>query len=111
MGVRKKGRTRFECLGEYFHWYCDDYSLRVASEDKSLVVKYYLIDQGILEIHGHRFPGIDRTAQRPVRVLVPESVSNEFSNSIGAFVNALIRWCLDESHTLEYYDEPNKQSS
>ncbi|MBA2113370.1 hypothetical protein HOV93_05190 [Planctomycetes bacterium FF15] len=38
MGVRKKGRTSFECFGEYFHWYRDDYCLRIASEDKSLVV-------------------------------------------------------------------------
>lgn len=106
MGVRKKGRTRFECLGEYFHWYCDEYTLRIASEDKSFVITsvHWAIDPYI-EIHGYRFPGIDRTVKRPVRVFIPDHVIQELQSSFGAFVNALIRWCLDESHALDYLEE------
>lgn len=109
MGVRKKGRTRFECLGEYFVWYWDEWYIRISSEDKSLVIAYFLGDpwgdRPHIEVHGNRFSGIDRTTKRPVRVLVPEHVTQEFQSSTGAFVNALIRWCLDESHELEYLNE------
>lgn len=114
MGVRKKGRTRFECLGETFVWYFDEWYIRIASEDKSFVIAYFMGgpwgDEAHLEVHGHRFPGIERTKRRPVRVLIPEAVLDEFQSSTGAFINALIRWCLDESHTLVDYDESNPQS-
>lgn len=108
MGVQKKGSVRFEYLGEYFHWYCDDNYIRVYSEDKKFMIAYPLgtplDEEPHLEIHGQRFPGIQRDAKRPVRVCVPTFVEEEFSKSMGAFVNALIRWCLRESHRLKYYD-------
>ncbi|PQO37020.1 hypothetical protein C5Y96_07630 [Blastopirellula marina] len=114
MGVRKKGRTRFECLGECFVWYWDEWYIRISSEDKSFVIAYFIGDpwgpEAHLEIHGHHFPGIERTERRPVRVLVPEAVRKEFQSSTGAFVNALIRWCLDESHTLKYLDDSEPTS-
>ncbi|MHC2068697.1 hypothetical protein ACYFX5_14620 [Bremerella sp. T1] len=107
MGVRKKGRARFECLGEYFVWYFDNYHLRLVSEDKSFVVAYFMGDpwgdEPHLEIHGMRFPGIARSETRPVRVVLPESIHNKFVESTGSFVNALIRWSLDETRQLEYY--------
>jgi len=110
MGARKKGRTRFECLGEYFHWYWDEWYIRIASEDKSLVIAYFNGDPWgdgpHVEVHGTRFPGIARNEKRPVRVVVHEQVIHEFQASTGAFVNALIRWSLDETHQLEYYDKP-----
>lgn len=108
MGVRKKGSVRFEYLGEYFHWYCDDWNIRVYSEDKKFVIAYFMGDpfgeEPHLAIHGMRFSGIECEETRPVRVCVPKFVTDEFAISMGAFVNALIRWSLRESHRLKYYE-------
>jgi hypothetical protein len=108
MGVRKKGTARFEYLGEYFHWYCDDNYIRVYSEDKTFVIAYPLdtpLDETPhLEIHGQRFPGIERDERRPVLVCVPPLVEETFSRSMGAFVNALIRWSLNDAHRLKYFE-------
>lgn len=108
MGARKKKRTRFEYLGEYFHWYSDDWRIHVCSEDKKFAVAYFNGDpwgEGPhLEVYGERFPGIERDESRPVRLCVPNLVIDEWTKSLGAFVNALIRWSLRESHRLKYYE-------
>ena len=108
MGVRKRGSVRFEYLGEHFHWRYDNWHIRVYSEDKNFVIAYFMgspFGEGPhLEIHGQRFPGIARGERRPVRVCVPKFVTDEFTKSMGAFVNALIRWSLRESHRLKYFE-------
>ncbi|MEM9346629.1 MAG: hypothetical protein AAGB26_08425 [Planctomycetota bacterium] len=102
---------RFEYRGKYFHWYNDgDRYIRIASEDKKFVVAYLLGDlygmQSHLEVTGQDFPGIAATEERPVRICVPKFVEDEFKTSFGAFVNALIRWCLQETHQIKRY-KPN----
>jgi|GEM_PF-5522557 len=107
MGVLKKGRVRFEYLGEYFHWWFDNWHLRVCSEDKSFVIACFMggpSQQPHLEVHGTRFPGIEPDAPSPIRLCVPRFVVDEFSRSSGAFINALIRWSLRKSHRLKYYE-------
>lgn len=112
MGVRKKKRTCFEYLGEYFHWYHDDWRVRVSTADKKFVIAYFTGDPWgdgpHLEVYGPRFPGIERNQTRPVRLCVPKFVIDEWANSLGAFVNALIRWSLRESHRLKYYESIDK---
>ncbi len=106
MKARKKKRSRFEYQGENFLWYFDDWYVHICSEDKSFVVAYFVGDpfgnENHLEVHGFRFPGINRTKSRPVRISVPKLIVDEWSNSLGAFVNALICWSLNESHSIEY---------
>ena len=112
MGARKKKRTRFEYLGEYFHWYHDDnWRVHVSSADKKFVIAYFMgdpfADGPHLEVHGQRFPGIERNEARPVRLCVPKFVTDEWTKSLGAFVNALIRWSLRKTHRLKYYELDN----
>ncbi len=108
MSVRKKKRARFEYLGEYFVWYQDDWHVHVYSEDKKFLIAYFMGDPWgdgpHLEVHGQRFPGITHDKTRPVRLCVPKFVTDEWKKSLGAFVNALIRWSLRESHHLKYYE-------
>jgi hypothetical protein len=112
MGVRKKGRARFEYLGEYFHWYLDDWRVHVCSEDKTFVIAYFMGDPWgdgpHLEVHGNRFPGLEDNSNRPVRLCVPKFVTSAGTKSLGAFVNALIRWSLRTSHRIKYYNSTNK---
>lgn len=118
MGARKKRRARFEYLGRHFHWWTDDWRLHVCSEDKKFSVAYVQadpfssppFDAPHLEVHGHEFPGVDRADQRPVLMLVPRFVTDEWSKSSGAFVNALVRWCLRDSHKLKRIEIPPESS-
>jgi len=109
MGARKKKRTRFEYLGRYYHWWYDDqWRVHVCSEDKKFVIAYFTgypfrdppFDEPLIEVHGQEFSGIDDSEQRPVLLHVPKFVTDEWSKSLGALVNALIRWCIRESHKL-----------
>lgn len=108
MGVRGKGRACFECLGERFYWYQDDWRVHVSSEDKTFVIAYFIGDPWgdgpHLEVHGQRFPGLEVNKLRPVRLCVPNFVAKEWTNSLGAFVNALLRWSLKKSHCLKVYE-------
>lgn len=108
MGTRKKKRAVFEYLGEDFYWYQDDWYVRVYSEDKKFVVAYFMGnpwgDRPHLEVHGPRFPGIETSQTRPVLLCVPSFVTDEWTNSLGAFINSLIRWSLRETHKLKYYE-------
>jgi hypothetical protein len=115
MGARKKRRTRFEYLGKYYHWYDDGWRVRICSEDKKFVIAYFIGDPwgdgAHLEVHGQFFPGVDAANPRPVRLCVPKFVTDEWQNSMGAFVNALIRWSVRESHRLKAYEpfeSPNR---
>lgn len=111
MGGRKKKRARFEYLGDHYHWYHDDWRIRIYSEDKKFVISYFMGDpwgnKPHLEVRGELFPGIERDEPRPVRLCVPKFVTDEFTKSLGAFVNALIRWSLRETHRLKYYEPIN----
>lgn len=113
MGVRKKGKTRFEYLGRYYYWLFDNWHIRIASEDKKFVVAYFMDGHRELEPHleviGQEFPGIKREQSRPVRLYVPKFVTDEWEKSTGAFINALIRWSLRESHQLKYYSPPSSE--
>lgn len=80
----------------------------MCSEDKTFVVSYFIGDpwgdDAHLEVYGNRFPGIKPDQSRPVRLCLPKFVTTQWSNSTGAFVNALIRWCLKDSHHLKIYE-------
>ncbi len=116
MGARKKRRTRFEYLGRHFHWWMDDWRLHICSEDKKFAVAYVQgdpfssppLDSPHLEVHGHEFPGVDTVEQRPVLMLVPKFVEEEWNESLGAFLNALIRWCMRDSHKLQWIERFKK---
>ncbi len=110
MGVRKKGRAKFEHSGRQFVWWVDnDTYIRIASEDKSFVVAYLLYSLpedvgGLVAVKGKQFVGLSPSDQRPVWLIVPEDVSNYMHDSMGAFVNALLTWSFDPSHELEIYE-------
>lgn len=110
MAVRRKGRSVFQHSGREFVWWVDnDTYIRIASADKSLVVGYLLYDVphgigGLVAVHGPKFPGLERAEKRPVWLVVPQSIADEFQHSMGAFVNALITWCLDPEHEIERYE-------
>lgn len=100
MPARTKGRAKFDFHGRPFVWWIDgDYWLRIASLDKKFVVAFALGRAGdqppILTVHGHEFPGLKRSATRPVYLIVPQP-----SGSMGAWVDHLLRWSLDPSHEL-----------
>lgn len=109
MGARRKRRTQFEYLGRHYHWWMDGGRLHVCSEDKKFVVTYVHgvlfsppnLNVPYLEVNGHEFPGLDNTEQRPVLVFVPKFVQHQWRRSLGAFVSALIRWCMRENHKLK----------
>ena len=107
MGVQKKKRTQFEYLGETFTWYFDDWYVRVYSDDKKFHVAYFTGDpwgeNPHLKVLGQRFPGLETSEARPVLLCVPPFVTKEWQNSLGAFVNALIRWSLRKTHKLKRY--------
>jgi hypothetical protein len=108
MGARKKKRTRFEYLGTQYLWYFDEWRVHIASADKKFVVAYFVGDPWgdapHLEVFGQHFPGVGTDRLRPVRLQVPNFVRQEWQKSLGAFVNALIRWSLRESHRLKEYE-------
>lgn len=110
MGVRKKGRTKFTHSGDDYVWWVDnDTYIRIASADKSLVVAYLIYDVsndvgGILAVHGPSFPGIDRNEKRPIWLVVPHEIMADSERSMGAMVNAIITWCLDEEHEIVRYN-------
>ncbi|MCG6155644.1 hypothetical protein [Rubinisphaera margarita] len=108
MGARKKRRTRFEYLGNHYYWYVDDWRVRICSKNKRFAIAYFISDpfgeESHLEVRGREFPGIDPSEPRPVRLCVPKFVTDEWKKSMGAFVNALIRWSLRENHRLKRYE-------
>jgi hypothetical protein len=114
MGARKKNRSRFEHLGRFYHWYQDDWRVRICSEDKKFAVAYFMGDPWgdgpHLEVFGHEFPGIKRTEKRPVRLCVPPFVKKEFTKSLGAFVNAVIRWGIRPSHRLKRFERSSPRA-
>lgn len=69
MAARKKNRTRFEYLGRQYLWSYDDWRVRLCSEDKKLVVAFFMGDPfGMdrhLEVIGPEFPGIEPTERAP----------------------------------------------
>ena len=58
---------------------------------------------GILAVHGRSFPGLTSDDKRPYWIIVPDSVCNKMRDSIGAFVDALLTWCLDPTRQLLPY--------
>lgn len=110
MGVRKKGRTTLTHSGHEFVWWVDnDTYIRIASSDKSMVVAYLIYDVpedvgGILCVNGPTFPGLSKTEQRPVWLVLPDSIRDAFQQSMGAVVNAILAWCLDPEHEIIRYE-------
>lgn len=107
MPARTKGRAKFDFHGRPFVWWVDgDYWLRIASLDKRFVVAYALgraLDQpAILTVHGQEFPGLKSSAPRPVYLLVPEPSGD----SMGAWVEQLLKWAFDKSHELIQVEGP-----
>jgi hypothetical protein len=119
MGARKKRRSRFEYLGRYYHWWFDDaWRVHICSEDKKFVIAYFAgdpfqeppFDGPLIEVHGLGFPGIDDDEPRPVLLHVPKFVSDEWRKSLGALVNAVIRWSIQESHKLKrLHEQPQRR--
>jgi hypothetical protein len=109
MGARKKRRSRFECLGrQYLWWFDDHWRVHISSEDKKFVVAFFAgdsrreppFDRPLIEVHGEQFPGVEANEPRPVLLHVPSFVSDEWSKSLGALVNAVIRWSVRDNHKL-----------
>lgn len=113
MGVRKKGRAKFEYAGRTFVWWVDnsEWFIRIASDDKSFVVAYLRcgvpdLVGGLLAVHGPEFDGVTAAEPRPIWLVVPEEVSNAVHESMGALVNALLDWCFDSDCVRQRYSRP-----
>ena len=98
MPARTKRRAKFIFGNRLFVWWVDaDRYLRISSIDKKFVIALHLWDAPPrLDVIGPEFPGIDRSEQRPVRLTVPWPVGQ----SMGAQVDALLRWAFDPGHEL-----------
>ncbi|WP_186775679.1 hypothetical protein [Rubripirellula tenax] len=93
MGIRKKGRAKFDFKGRPFVWWIEgDVHLRIASDDKQFIVGYLLIgDSSLLVVHGLEFPGI-QNSERPLRLWVPPLSPTPV---IGHHVNHILSMCFD----------------
>lgn len=98
MPARTKRRAKFMFGGRLFVWWVDgDRYLRISSIDKKFVVAYHLWGATpVLDVIGQEFPGVSPSEPRPVRLIVPEPDSQ----SMGATVDALLRWAFDPGHEL-----------
>ena len=92
MGVRKKGRVKFDFNGRQFVWWIDnDTFLRIASNDKKFVVGNLLIDRlDLLAVHGPEFPQLNDPL-RPAWVVMP---GLDTSTEFGRRVNDILEICL-----------------
>jgi hypothetical protein len=107
MPARTKGRAKFNFRGRQFVWWIDgDRWLRIASLDKKFVVAFALgraADQPpILTVSGQEFPGLEGSRSRPRYVIVPEPSGN----SMGAWVDQLLRWSFDATRQVIEAGEP-----
>lgn len=108
MGVRKKGRARFQHSGREFVWWIDNAFIRVVSDDKLFAVAFQIYDtpshvSGLLRVNGPGFPGLISGGKRPCCVVVPQDVCDKLQLSMGAFVDELLSWCLDPERVLQMY--------
>jgi hypothetical protein len=93
MGVRRKGRAKFDFRGRTFVWYVSqDTYVRIASADKRYSVSYNWYDSGVLKVSGAEFPGLDAAEKRPVYLILPRFT---YPN-LGALVNSILSWSFDE---------------
>jgi hypothetical protein len=102
MGARKKGRSLVTYAGRNYLWYMDDYSLRIASEDKRFAVAYGW--NGTLLVSGQEFPGISPQEKRPVRVAVPQFTSTGMKTR----VRKIIRWSLRSDREIHRIEPPSR---
>ena len=101
MPARTKRRAKFAFRGRAFVWWIDgDRLLRISSIDKRFVVAFHLFTEDgahpVLDVIGHEFPGVSPSERRPVRLVVSEPQGQ----SMGATVDALLRWAFDPGHEL-----------
>jgi hypothetical protein len=107
MPARTKGRAKFDFRGRAFVWWVDgDCYLRIASADKKFVIAFPLGGSGppAVAVIGQEFLGVEPAVPHPVWLqLYPPWPAGE---SMGAWVDELLRWSFDPAHSLTRLDAP-----
>ena len=103
MGIRKKGRAKFNFDGRVFVWWIDnEIYLRIASDDKRFVVAYLLLGEtSLLAVHGPEFPGLD-DRKRPAWFTIPQLAAEP---EIGRHVNHILTVCFKTNECEPYLGE------
>ena len=105
MPARTKRRAKFEFRNRRFLWWVDgDLYLRICSADKKFVIALHLGSADgvvVLEVIGQEFPGLE-SSKRPVWL----RVSWPSGDSMGAWVDSLLRWSFDPKHELALFEGP-----
>ena len=102
MGIRKKGRAKFDYHGRLFVWWIDnEIYLRIASDNKRFVVGHLLVgESSLLAVHGPDFPGLEHN-QRPCWFTMPPLRSPD----IGRHVEHILNICFQSREFVPFTDE------
>ncbi len=114
MGVKSKGKRKFEHNGRSYYWnvQMDDedfgiIKLNIVSEDKKFIISYQVgqsnnVQTPHIVIKGDEFGGLeDRTHQGWIRVQTPIWDDSIIKPSL---VKTIIDWCLQRKDQLIFVD-------
>jgi len=105
MPARTKRRAKFSFRNRPFVWWVDnDKYLRITSLDKKFVIALALGASGpsALSVIGQEFPGIEPSEPRPIWL----AIDWPSGDSMGAYVDSLLRWSFDPTHELIRLSQP-----
>lgn len=113
MGIAKKNRRKLVFKNQYYYWWVKDefdgdggmLSINVVSENKSFLIKYYVIQNQSVDryitVIGKTFLGIERKTGNSLKFICPDFIPNVTHAGISSKdVISILEWCYDTTKDL-----------